>query len=199
MMALRSGHGTGAGQPRVEVLPADELPAPSSGVLAAASGPLPRRHNGTVAGTEAARALGRLGGRARARSLRLVDSLGLAAIAADSAFAPYRTAAEAFVEQHLAELSRQAGGRVGPAPSSMVASAALQLASSRFAFDQFATTGEAAWIKLGSSLANDSRQNLLAAYELAVREATAREQQNDPLWKWRAQAERVAAEEATEQ
>ncbi len=26
-MALRSGHGTGAGVPRVEVLPADELPA----------------------------------------------------------------------------------------------------------------------------------------------------------------------------
>jgi hypothetical protein len=56
----------------------------------------------------------------------------------------------------------------------MVASAALQLAASRFLFDQGASTGDAATLKTASQLANDSRQNLLAAYELAQREAAAR-------------------------
>jgi hypothetical protein len=51
----------------------------------------------------------------------------------------------------------------------------LQLAASRWAFDQGAEKNDHTFIKLGSSLANDSRQNLLAAYELAVREAKARQ------------------------
>lgn len=57
----------------------------------------------------------------------------------------------------------------------MVASAGLQLAASRWAFDRGAEQNDASLIKLGSSLANDSRQNLLAAYELATREAAARQ------------------------
>jgi hypothetical protein len=50
----------------------------------------------------------------------------------------------------------------------MVASAALQLAASRFAFE---VLGD---LELGSKLANDSRQNLLAAHELCAREGKAR-------------------------
>jgi hypothetical protein len=49
-----------------------------------------------------------------------------------------------------------------------VASAALQLAASRFAFE---VLGD---MQLGSRLANDSRQNLLAAHELCAREALSR-------------------------
>jgi len=49
----------------------------------------------------------------------------------------------------------------------MVASAALQLAASRWAFDR----GE---FELGSRLANDSRQNLAAAHEYCAKEARAR-------------------------
>jgi hypothetical protein len=107
--------------------------------------------------------------------VRLVDSLGLRKIADDATFKPYRDAAEEFTSHHLGELAKQAGGYVGPAPSTMVASAALQLAASRWAFDTGAEKNEPSFIKLGSSLANDSRQNLLAAYELAVREAKARQ------------------------
>ena len=47
-------------------------------------------------------------------------------------------------------------------------SAALQLAASRFAFEVLSD------VALGSRLANDSRQNLLAGYELCARKATAR-------------------------
>lgn len=172
---VRTGHGAGKGAPHVEVPPHDELPAPVPGEPV----PLARRDDGTIADSETARALGRLGGLARARRIRLVDSLGLARVAEDSAFAPYRTAADEFVEHHLAELARVTGGHVGAAASTMIASAALQLAASRYAFDRFAETVDSSWAKLGSSMADASRQNLLAAYSHAVLEAEGRERSDD--------------------
>lgn len=173
-MSLGAGHGTGRGAPRIEVSPADELPQPVAVAQPVTAGPVARRQDGTVDGSEAAKALGALGGRATARRVRLIDSLGLSKVTEQSSFAAYRGAAEEFVAHHLSELAKQAGGEVGPAPSTMVASAGLQLAALRWAFDRFAETGDASFIKLGSTLANDSRQNLLAAFELAVREAKAR-------------------------
>lgn len=170
-MTLRTGHGKGAGRPRIEVLPADELPKPVPAVSTDDERRVERRADGRFASKEAAAALGRLGGLAKARRVRLIDSLGLAKLAEDCAFGPYRTSAEEFTAHHLTALAKVAGGEVGPGPSTMVASAALQLAASRFAFDKFAQAGDASWAKLGSTLANDSRQNLLAAYELATREA----------------------------
>ncbi|HEV3193384.1 MAG TPA: hypothetical protein VGY54_22910 [Polyangiaceae bacterium] len=154
-MALRNGHGTGSGVPRVEVLPADELPRPLAAPLAAPGGPGERRKDGT-ADKEFARLLGRLGGLAKAAS-----------------FAPYHQLADDFIAQHMPALTACAGGEVGAGPSSMVASAALQLGASRWAFDRGASKKDPALLKLGSSLANDSRQNLLAAFEMAVREAEA--------------------------
>lgn len=174
-MALRSGHGKGAGVPRVEVMPADELPDPVPPPVATTSPQRKGRQNGACWDSDTARELGRLGGLAKARRVRLIDSLGLKKIAENADFKPYRDAAEEFTTHHLAELAKQAGGSVGPAPSTMVASAALQLAASRWAFDRGAAENDPALIKLGSSLANDSRQNLLAAYELAVREARVRQ------------------------
>ncbi len=173
-MALRTGHGTGAGQPRVEVLPPNELPAPVPGPLADDAPPVRRRQDGKLADSASAKALGKRGGDAKARRVRLVDSLGLSTVVEQTTFGPYRAAAEEFVAHHRASLAQQAGGELGPAPSTMVASAGLQLAASRWAFDQGAMKDDASLIKLGSALANDSRQNLLAAYELATREAQAR-------------------------
>lgn len=181
---LRQGHGNGRGVPRVEIAPADEMapgipaPAPPRTV------PLEFRPDGRIATSETARELGRLGGLATARRVRLVDSLGLSKLAEDSAFAPYRNAAEAFVEHHLAELAESAGGKVGAGASTMVSSAALQLAGSRYAFDKFAESADGSWMKLGSQLADASRQNLLAAWELSTREAKARAESGprvDPL------------------
>ncbi len=168
------GHGAGSGEPRIELQPFDEASDPVAAPPAAPSAPLVFRKDGRIGDSETAKTLGRLGGAAKARRVRLVDSLGLSALVEQTSFAPYRAAAEEFVRHHLAELARQAGGSVGPAPSTMVASAALQLAASRWAFDRGAEENDAALIKLGSSLANDSRQNLLASYELAIREAKAR-------------------------
>lgn len=169
---VRAGHGAGAGTPHVEMPPPDEL---SAAVPAAVSSvPLAFRPDGKIGDSHTAKELGRRGGVATARRVRLIDSLGLATLAEGSLFAPYRAAAESFVAHHLDELARLAGGRVGSGPSTMVSSAALQLAASRFAFDRAAETGDISTMRLGSQLATDSRQNLLAAYELAVREAEAR-------------------------
>lgn len=169
-MTLRSGHGRGAGVPRVECLPADELPAPVAGDPV----PVLRRENGTVADSASAKALGARGTPAKLWRARLVSALGLSDIAAESDFASYRTAGDAFVKEHLASLACQAGGEVGPGPSSIVASAGLQLAASRYLSDKAARDGDPSLFQAASRLANDSRQNLLAAYELAVREAQAR-------------------------
>jgi hypothetical protein len=181
-MALRSGHGSGSGVPRVEVLPVDELPAPVAAPMVDAGCPIERRQDGTVASTASAKALGKRGGEAKARRVRLVDSLGLSSVVEQTTFGPYRAAAEEFVAHHRAALAQQAGGELGPAPSTMVASAGLQLAASRWAFDRGAEANDAGLIKLGSALANDSRQNLLAAYELAVREASARPRSGEAPW-----------------
>jgi hypothetical protein len=98
----------------------------------------------------------------------LAATLGLERTLADSSFGPYRRAAENFKRAQIAHLARAVGaGFCGPGPCSMVASAALQLAASRWAFDR----GE---FDLGSRLANDSSQNLAKAHEYCAKEAKAR-------------------------
>jgi hypothetical protein len=80
------------------------------------------------------------------------------------------------------------GGVCGPAPSSLVASAALQLAWSRYLSDRAATDGDPELALKASRLAEASRQSLLAAHELAAKEALARAKTRgpvDPLAKWR--------------
>ena len=140
-MALRNGHGTGAGVPRVEVLPADELP---SGVqappLESARGE--RRPDGRFA--RGARTVQAAGGAATRGKTRLAAKLGLATLPEGSDFSPYRRAASVFRRVQCAELARTVGGGVcGPGPSSIVASAALALAWSRYFSDLAATTGDA--------------------------------------------------------
>ena len=173
-MTLRKGHGNGAGVPRIETLPPDELPAGVAAPVAAPGVTLPFRPDGKIDGSETARELGRRGGAAKAAKIRLIDSLGLARFAEPNDFQPYRDAAEEFVKCEMESLASQAGGEVGPGPATMVASAALQLAAARFASDRGARDNDLSLFKMASQLSNDSRQNLMAAYEMAVREAQTR-------------------------
>jgi hypothetical protein len=178
-MALRNGHGTGAGVPRVEVLPADELP---SGVqappLESARGE--RRPDGRFA--RGARTVQAAGGAATRGKTRLAAKLGLATLPEGSDFSPYRRAASVFRRVQCAELARTVGGGVcGPGPSSIVASAALALAWSRYFSDLAATTGDAELAMRSARLGEVSRQHLLAAHELVAREATARADAYDPV------------------
>ncbi len=178
-MTLRNGHGSGAGVPRIEVLPADELP---SGVPTDAQQPSPSDFDerGKFA---PGNTLSRLGGRARAGKTRLADRLGLRGVPDGAAFRQYKAAAVSFRRAQCAALaSSDGGGYCGPAPSSMVASAALQLAWSRYFSDLAAVGGDSELALTASRLADASRQNLLAAHELCAREAQARPKAHrDPL------------------
>lgn len=173
-MALRRGHGAGAGVPRVEVLPPDELPAGVADANPSPQAAVNRDALGRLADTESARELGRRGGLAKAGQTRLSGSLALGEAFADPRFEPYARSARAFRKAHVQRLAKSVGGgECGPGPASIVASASLQLAASRFMFE---VIGD---LQLASRLANDSRQNLLAAHELCAREAQARPRKID--------------------
>lgn len=171
-MTLRTGHGNGAGVPRIEVLPADELPAG----VPASSGPTIERDNaGRVRTSAAAREMGKRGGLAAAESRALGRLLGLHVFDEADAYAPYSRLAREWRDDHMRDLAAHVGGgQVGAGVASIVSTAALQLAASRFMHDTGARTGDAKMLLDASKLADSSRQNLLAAHELAAREAQAR-------------------------
>ncbi len=175
-MALRTGHGTGAGQPRVEVLPADELPA---GVPAPAR-PAPARDGaGRFRPGPGTSEIARSGALAARQSRELERLLGLWAPPAEHAYAAYTRLAREWRDEHMATLAATvAGGEVGPGPASIVSTAALQMAASRWLFDRGAELGDARILADASRLGDASRQSLLAAHELAAREAAARPRVN---------------------
>jgi len=180
-VTLRKGHGNGAGSPRIEVLPADELPVgvPSDAPL---EQPTDR---GTQGRFQPGNTLAAKGGRSKAGKVQLASRLGLRNTPT-SVFATYRASAVSFRRAQCAELARTVGGGFcGPGPSSFVASAALQLAWSRYFSDQAAETGDPQAAMTSSRLADASRQNLLAAHELCAKEAQSRPKAPvDPLARW---------------
>jgi hypothetical protein len=161
----------------VEVLPPDELPA---GVPADASGePAPlaaavaRTPDGRLAGRAAAAELGRRGALARqakAQRVRILEALGLRCAPSED-MAHYLEDADQFAKLEVERLAQTVGGgHCGAAPASMVQSAALALAGSRFLY----ATCQPDKLAQAARLAESSRQNLLAAHELCAREAVAR-------------------------
>jgi hypothetical protein len=173
-MTLRTAHGNGARSAivRVETLPADELPeglpAPTGSADPLTTG-VARDANGRLADRQAAAALGRRGGLAKAAKvgkLRALECLGLHAV--PEALAPYLDDADRFVAHEVARLAKSVGGgECPPNAAALVVSAGLAMAGSRAAYAQ----GDAA---LGAKLGAEVRSNLLGAHELAAREAKAR-------------------------
>jgi len=172
-VSLRTGHGAGRGRPHVEVLPADELPA---GVPAPAR-PAPQRDaQGRLLPGAGTKALARAGGRAKAEAAQLGRLLGLSEVDDAHPWAPYARLAREFRDEHMARLAATVGGgEVGPAPASILSSAALQLAGSRWLSDRAAESGDVKGYLEAARLADASRQNLLAAHELCAKEALARQ------------------------
>jgi hypothetical protein len=164
MKGLRKAHGSFAaegGTVVVEVPPVDELP------------PLPplapKRHhkgNGIEAGSERAKARARAGGLAKAAKGKHLGRLGLATLPTDPRWAIYLAAGEDLAKAQARRLAR-AYGELGPGPSSILQTAGLQLAASRY----YADKGE---LDRASKLGDSSRQNVLAAYHLAALEAGAK-------------------------
>jgi hypothetical protein len=168
---------------RVETAPADELPP---GVPDDARTPSPT-DRGKAGRFAPGNSLARKGGRAKGGKSRLTARLGLSTLPEGSEFAPYRKAAASFRRVQCAALAANVGGGVcGPAPSSIVASAALALAWSRYLSDVAATTGDPELAMKAVRLGDASRQSLLTAHELCAREAQARPRSPvDPLARWR--------------
>ncbi len=161
-MTLRKGHGTGAGAPRIEVMPADELP-PASPSLTAPSGRGPD---------------GRFLPKNREQSKKIVRP-GLrgfaSALAVDPEYAPYDRWGRRYAIHRRAELAAAHGGTLSAGAGALIESAGAQLAASRFLHAKASTTGDADMFKRASALSNDARQNELAGWELAAREGKARE------------------------
>lgn len=120
--------------------------------------------------------LAKRGGKAHANHLRLTSRMGLKDLDEQNRFRPYKRAAVSFRRAQCALLAHSVGGGLcGPGPSSLVASAALQLAWSRYLSDTAAESGDPELILQSSRLADASRANLLAAHELCAKEAQARQ------------------------
>lgn len=180
-MAWREGHGKGAGTPHIETMPAAKLPA---GVPGPTRPLVARDESGRFLPGSGASRLGRLGGQASSEARQLAQLLGLKDVADDHPYAPYARLAREWRDDHVRELAATvAGGQVGPGPASVVSSAALQLAASRYLHDLGAQSGDAKMLLDASRLADASRQNLLAAHELAAKEALARPKDTSlPAW-----------------
>lgn len=169
----RTAHGKGASAlVRIEAPPVDEL---AEGVQGEPLAEHRQERDGAGRFRPGARTAQAAGGASSREMTRLARRLTLGDALSDPRFEPFARAARAFRKAHITALARDVGGgHCGTGPASIIASASMQLAGSRFAFE---VLGD---LQLGSRLANDSRQNLLAAHELAAREAQARPKR-DPV------------------
>lgn len=178
-MALRKAHGKSAKGGRllvVETLPVDELPA---GEPAPASPAPSRRKGGQLEKSPGTTELASVAGKASAEARQMRRLMGLQTVPSDHPARPYTTLARQFRDHHMRELAASIGGGVvGPGAASIVSSAALQMAASRWFSDLGMLHASPKHLLDASRLADASRQNLLAAHELVAREAEARRRAN---------------------
>jgi hypothetical protein len=163
-MALRTAHGTGASAlVRVENLPPDELPP--------ASPTNTDRKDRTPDGRFAS-------GNRLARTQKVRPSkYGALVLTIAKADPVYQTCAKwgaRYAAHRRAELATAHGGELSAGVGALVESAGLALADSRYVRAKAAETGDPTLFKLAASLAAESRQCELTAWELASREAKAR-------------------------
>lgn len=233
---MRAGHGKGAGQPRIEVKPASELPVglpwepersnefelrrniapltedslqphnnpvstktqdltpdlPPGGVVGPGAPPaliapekavpitaeqlFPQKKGLFQKGNK----LSELGGRAKAGTAKLLTEMG---ITRSASFKPFKAKAKSFARAQQNEMARSVGGGFcGPSPSSMIQSAAIQMAyaawlqdkAERLMDDESNLEEVRQLLGEARTFQNSSRQNLLAAHEMCAREALSR-------------------------
>jgi hypothetical protein len=158
----RNGHGKGAGVPRIEVLPADELPkAQAVGADPIATG---RDAAGKLRSSAAAKAMAKLPRRSRFLPRKL---------ACDPRFEPHNRRRLEWQRKRVAELQVAHGG-VSHGVGAMLNSAAWLYAGGEFAAELAAEAADFELFKVASALTSTARQHELAAWELCAREAHAR-------------------------
>jgi len=173
-MALRTAHGSAAAQGQsvvVEVVPPNELPFGVRAPLEPEEATDRDSHGRLRRGNRVASK----GGRARLGTVRKLSKLRIDGLASDPAFAQYLADAKAWARAERKHVAASVGGGVCSAgPSSMIDSAALALAASRFLYAKATDTGDATLFVTAAKLSDSSRQNVLAARETAAREARSR-------------------------
>ncbi len=152
--------------------PADRLP---EGVPGRARPVADRDENGRVISGPGTTALASYAAKIKQEHRQLAKLMGLKEVPEDHPMAPYLRMARDWRDAHASTLAATVGGgMVGPGPASILATAAMQLAASRWLHDLAIETGDASLFAASSKLGNDSRQNLLAVHELCAQEAKAR-------------------------
>lgn len=191
------------GKARPQVARATELPRAVAAPQAAPTRPVERSADGKIATQEAARELGKRGGRARAerdaRTWGRTLGLGglLTALEADAHLKPFVDESQRWLRARVAEVASNVGGGVASAGVvSILTTSAWQRCFSSALFE-IAATAAFAWVRgaagetpkidprtdlvmVASKLGDASRQNLLAAFEIAAKEAAARPK--GPSW-----------------
>jgi hypothetical protein len=174
-VALRTAHGNAAAGGAllvVETLPANELP---EGTPGPARPEADRTDGGEFAPGPGTAAVAALGGKAKAEADKFRRLLGLIELPDDHAYQPYLRLAREHREDHGTDLAAYVGGgRLSPGVSSIVASASLALAASRYLYDEGAKLGSAKLLVQASRLADQSKASLLCAHELAAKEGASR-------------------------
>jgi hypothetical protein len=107
-----------------------------------------------------------------------------------------------FANTYVASLAAMFDGYCGEGPASIAKTAGMQLAVSRYFYDQGKQSGDVKLLGQASQLANDSRVSAGSAYELQSREAEARGKAVargpvDPLTAWRRPEDAVDEQEPT--
>lgn len=166
-MAWRTGHGNGKGGPRIEVLPADELPSATP-----ADADRPQRN-----------ALGQFapGNRLAAEKRVKPGPLGGVDTSAPE-FAPFKRWARRYAAHRRAELAKAHGGSISAGVGAIVESASLTLAASRWCQAEAGKTLDADLFKRAADLGALARQHELAAWELAAKECSARPKSKTLPW-----------------
>jgi hypothetical protein len=196
-MGLRTAHGSNSeAMLVVEVLPADEQPAPIPVNLAHLPPEPVRRADGTIADPETAKRIGARGGLAKASKRANLQRMGLAKLTEESKLYPYWKAGMAWQVVVAEEYAMASGGVLGPAAESKVGNAAILLCASRYYSDlAFMADNERDrmdYFKFMSVLQDRQRQQLLSAYELANRFGAARGQIPVDPYAMFAKIERIA-------
>jgi hypothetical protein len=95
-------------------------------------------------------------------------------------YRPYEDTMKSWFAQQLTVLvDHIGGGIVGPGPQAILALAARQFAASTFLHDMAVKDNDKDLFLQASRLGDSSRQNILAAHELCVREAQRRQAQEE--------------------
>lgn len=115
------------------------------------------------------------GGKAKKGSTALAVKLSLSEIPEEAALAKFYPAAERFCRAEIRHIRAHLGGGVmGPGPKACIMSAGRQKAWSLYLFDRCAKSGDVDDAIKASRLANEARQNIMAAREMAIKEASGR-------------------------